>query len=60
MDSVGFRFWAQMRSAERVRKCQLFGVDRTSRGHHEIEARPKADIVELAKLLRQWQAQPAK
>jgi hypothetical protein len=29
---------AQMRSAERVRKCLLFGVDRTYRGHHETDA----------------------
>src|SRR3984893_18929026 len=27
-----------MRSAERVRKCLLFGVDRTYRGHHETDA----------------------
>jgi hypothetical protein len=29
---------AQMRSADRVRKCLLFGVDRTYRGHHETDA----------------------
>src|SRR5271156_4459099 len=52
------RIVAQMRSGDRVRKCLLFGVDRTYRGHHETDANdPKADIVELAKLLRQWQAQ---
>ena len=27
-----------MRSADRVRKCLLFGVDRTYRGHHETDA----------------------
>jgi hypothetical protein len=29
---------AQMRSAGWVRKCLLFGVDRTYRGHHETDA----------------------
>jgi hypothetical protein len=29
---------AQMRSANRARKCLLFGVDRTYRGHHETDA----------------------
>jgi hypothetical protein len=29
---------AQMRSADRVWKCRLFGVDRTYRGHHETDA----------------------
>jgi hypothetical protein len=29
---------AQMRSADRVRKCLLFGVDRTYRGDHETDA----------------------
>jgi hypothetical protein len=29
---------AQMRSADWVRKCLLFGVDRTYRGHHETDA----------------------
>src|ERR1700730_8749472 len=29
---------AQMRSADRVQKCLLFGVDRTCRGHHETDA----------------------
>src|SRR5882757_5210512 len=29
---------AQMRNADRVRKCLLFGVDRTYRGHHETDA----------------------
>jgi hypothetical protein len=29
---------AQMRSADRVRKCLLFGVDRTYDGHHETDA----------------------
>jgi hypothetical protein len=29
---------AQMRSADRVRKCLLFGADRTYRGHHETDA----------------------
>jgi hypothetical protein len=29
---------AQMRSADRVRKCLLFGVDPTHRGHHESDA----------------------
>jgi hypothetical protein len=33
-----FPLLAQMRSAERVRKCLLFGVDRTYRGHHETDA----------------------
>jgi len=34
-----------MRNADRVRKCLLFGVDRTYRGHHEIDAfDPKRDI----------------
>jgi hypothetical protein len=28
----------QMRSADRVRKCLLFGVDRTYRGPHETDA----------------------
>jgi hypothetical protein len=28
----------QMRSADRVRKCLLFGVDRTYRRHHETDA----------------------
>jgi hypothetical protein len=27
-----------MRSADLVRKCLLFGVDRTHRGHHETDA----------------------
>jgi hypothetical protein len=36
---------AQMRSADRVRKCLLFGVDRTYRGHHETDAfDPTADM----------------
>src|SRR5450631_2488426 len=36
---------AQMRSTDRVRKCLLFGVDRTYRGHHETDALdPIADI----------------
>jgi len=36
-----------MRSAERVRKCLLFGVDRTYRGHHETDALdPKRTLVE--------------
>ncbi len=39
------RFWAQMRSADRARKCLLFGVDRTYRGYHETDAiDPTADI----------------
>jgi hypothetical protein len=29
---------AQMRSAHRVRKCLLLGVDQTYRGHHETDA----------------------
>jgi hypothetical protein len=29
---------AQMRSADRVRKCLLIGVDRTYGGHHETDA----------------------
>src|SRR5258708_24778667 len=29
---------AQMRSADRVRKRLLFGIDRTYRGHHETDA----------------------
>jgi hypothetical protein len=29
---------AQMRSSDRVRKCLLFGVDRTYRGHHKTDA----------------------
>jgi hypothetical protein len=29
---------AQMRSADRVRKYLLFGVDRTYRGYHEADA----------------------
>jgi hypothetical protein len=29
---------AQMRSADRVRKCLLFGVDRTYDGHHQTDA----------------------
>jgi hypothetical protein len=29
---------AQMRSADRVQKCLLFGVDRTYGGHHETDA----------------------
>ena len=33
-----FPLLAQMRSADRVRKCLLFGVDRTYRGHHETDA----------------------
>jgi hypothetical protein len=36
---------AQMRSADRVQKCLLFGVDRTYRGHLETDAfDPEADI----------------
>src|SRR5260370_14883830 len=35
---------AQMRSADWVRKCLLFGVDRTYRGHHETDANGLADI----------------
>jgi hypothetical protein len=36
--SLGFfPLLAQMRSADRVRKCLLFEVDRTYRGHHETE-----------------------
>jgi hypothetical protein len=31
-------FLAQMRSADWIRKCLLFGVDRTYRGHHEADA----------------------
>ena len=31
-------FWAQMRSADRVRKCLLFGVDRTYGRLHESDA----------------------
>jgi hypothetical protein len=27
-----------MRSADRVRRCLLLGVDRTYRGHHETDA----------------------
>ena len=30
--------WPQMRSADRVRKRLLFGVDRTYRGHYETDA----------------------
>jgi hypothetical protein len=29
---------AQMRSADRVRKCLLFGLDRTYDGHHKTDA----------------------
>src|SRR5216683_7217781 len=29
---------AQKRSADRVRRCLLLGVDRTCRGHHETDA----------------------
>ena len=29
---------AQMRSADRVRRCLLLGEDRTYRGHHETDA----------------------
>jgi hypothetical protein len=29
---------AQMRSADRIQKCLLFGVDRTYRRHHETDA----------------------
>src|SRR5882762_1754760 len=39
---------AQMRSADRVRKCLLLGVDRTYRGHHENDAfDPTTDLVSL-------------
>jgi hypothetical protein len=31
-------FLAQMRSADRVRRCRLFGVDRTYRRHRETDA----------------------
>jgi hypothetical protein len=44
---------AQMRSADRVRKCLLFGVDRTYRGHHETDAfEPTADMAEPRPLER--------
>jgi len=33
-----FPLLAQMRSADRVRRCLLLGVDRTYRGHHETDA----------------------
>jgi hypothetical protein len=36
--SFGRRLLAQMRSADRVRKCLLFGVGRTYGGHHETDA----------------------
>jgi len=35
---VRCRLLAQMRSADRVRKCLLFEVERTYRGHHETDA----------------------
>src|SRR5882757_2004193 len=36
---------AQMRSADRVRKCLLFGVERTCGRHHETDAfDPNADV----------------
>jgi hypothetical protein len=39
-----------MRSADRVRKCLLFGVDRTYRGHHETDAfDPQADMQRLTR-----------
>jgi hypothetical protein len=39
---------AQMRSADRVRKCLQYGVDRTYRGHRESDATdPTTDLVSL-------------
>jgi len=36
---------AQMRSADGVRKCLLFGIDRTYHRHHETDAfDPEADM----------------
>jgi hypothetical protein len=41
---------ALMRSADWVRKCLLFGVDRTYDGHHQTDATdPKADIWLIAR-----------
>jgi hypothetical protein len=31
-------FWVQMRSADKLQKCLMLGVDRTYDGHHETDA----------------------
>ena len=54
LDRSSLPLVAQMRSADRVRKCLLFGVDRTDRGHHETDAFDPEQTLADAQLRRQW------